>query len=91
MQALCMAHLAKTCLDGHSSSKERVAKLWQLPTLQAGTGNGGTHPFQMPLHLENLEFNLALAWPFFGGHRFLGQPRNGQGLVNELHLLKRSA
>jgi hypothetical protein len=65
-----------------------LAKLRELPTLQAGARNGGPHPLQVSILLENLELHHSLAWDHFGEHRDLGKPRLGEGVVDELHLLQ---
>jgi hypothetical protein len=57
-----MANLAKPSVDGRPTSKTGIAKLGELPTLQAGAQNGGPHPLQMPILFENLELDHSMAW-----------------------------
>jgi hypothetical protein len=83
-----MASLAKPSVDGRPASEAGMAKLRELPTLQAGARNGGPHPLQMQILFENLELDHSMAWASLGGHRNLGKPRHGERVVDELHILQ---
>jgi hypothetical protein len=69
-----MANLAKSSVVGRPAPKAGLAKLQELPTLQAGARNGGPHPLQVSILLENLELDHSMAWDHFGEHRDLGKP-----------------
>jgi hypothetical protein len=69
-----MANLTKPSVDDRPALKAGMAKLRELPTLQAGARNSGPHPLQMPILFENLELDHSMAWARLGGHRNLGKP-----------------
>jgi hypothetical protein len=74
VQALRMVNLAKSCVVGRPATKPGLAKLRELQTLQAGARNGGPHPLQVSILLENLKLDHSIACDHFGEHRDLGKP-----------------